>query len=358
LNILEEKAMTAVINRRDLIAGSSAIAAGSILSSVPGIVWSDAALRVTTLDKKDWQMIGTGVRGPEGPTVLPDDSIAMVEFTAGNIVSVHRDGKVEVLAALGTGVAGTVLGKDGALYVAKLNTDAFMRAPRAGGSAPPAGGAGRDGGGPPPTDLPPGTPSAIVRIDLKARQSRILYSQLDGKEIPGPNDLCIDQWGDIWFSDPASSSVCNCRTDGSLIKRVIDDVAGVNGITLSPDKRTLYIKGGSQLLAFKISARGAVTQNAGKAARKVLTEWPTKFHEPDGMKTEVNGNILCACWEDGIVRFSPNGKLLSQTILPGLNVINLAFSPRESNSLYLAAHPATERVGGPVKIAWDTRGIA
>jgi gluconolactonase len=342
---------------------ASAFAAGSLLSTVPRWSWTATTPKVTTLSKDDWQVIGTGVRGPEGPTVLPDDSIAMVEFSAGNIVSVHRDGKIEVLAALGTGVAGTVLGKDGALYVAKLNTDSFMRRARMGGAgregaAPPAGNPGREGGAPPPGGLPPGTPSAIVRIDLKTKQPKVLYSTLDGAEIPGPNDLVIDQWGDIWFSDPSGSAVCNCRTDGSSIKRMIDDAQGVNGITLSPDKRTLYIKSGPQLVSYKISGRGQLAGTGGKAARTVVTEWPTNYHEPDGMKTEANGNILCACWEDGVVRFSPRGEVLSQTILPGLNVINMAFSPREKNSLYLAAHPPSDRVGGPVKIFWDTRGMA
>jgi gluconolactonase len=335
-----------VVERRKLLVSLSA---GAFLGSVPR--WScgqtaatGAIPKVSTVAAKDVWIIGKGVMGPEGPAVLPDDSIAMVAFMAGNIVRVHRDGTKEVLAVLGSGVAGTVLGQDGALYVAKLNTDSFMRGMR-GGSAPAG-------------NLPPATPSAIVRIDLNTKQTRTLYTELDGKEIPGPNDLVIDSWGDIWFSDPASASVCNCRTDGRLIKRVIDDVKGVNGITLSPDKRTVYVKGGAQLLSFKISARGAVALANGKAARRVIAEWPGKYHEPDGMKTEASGNILCACWEDGIVRISPKGEVLSQTIVPGLNVINMAFSPRERNALYLAAHPANDRNGGPVRIPWDAKGIA
>ncbi|MGC3980852.1 MAG: SMP-30/gluconolactonase/LRE family protein [Steroidobacteraceae bacterium] len=316
-----------------------------------------------TLSDSQVKVVGTGIVAPEGPTVLPDGSVAMVEFSPGNIVSVHPDGTREVITHPGSGVVGTVLGKDGALYVAKLDTSAFMR--RANANPPAADGmnaapAAEGMAGAPPASsgmsAMDGTPSAILRIDLNTKQVSKLYTELDGRPIGSPNDLAVDEWGDLWITEQITPGIVYAHADGSQIKLVVSGVKGINGIALSPNKRTLYVMNDSKLTAYEITGRGTLKSEQGKPVAKVLVDWPKTLHEPDGIKTEANGNILLASWEDGIVRYSPSGKLLSQIIVPNLQVINIAFSPRDKNALYLAAHPVNNMSGMLVKIPWDAAG--
>ncbi|MCP5144194.1 MAG: SMP-30/gluconolactonase/LRE family protein [Gammaproteobacteria bacterium] len=299
------------------------------------------------LDRSQVTIIVDGIRGPEGPTPLADGRVAMVEFLAGTVIAVGSDGHREMLATPGRGAAGTVLGHDGALYVAKLNPDTFARRMALDANRqPPAA---------PTVDEP--SPSAIVRIDLATGAASTLYDRYDGAELPGPNDLVVDDFGDLWFSDPTSAAVFSARTDGGAINRVIDDVPGVNGITLSPDRRRLYLVSGGALLAYDIAARGELVQRNGHARATVVTAWPAGLHGPDGIKTDTEGNVVCACWEDGIAVFSPEGEWLSQTVVADLRVINIAFGGADRKTLYLAANPAEGMVGMLASIPWADAGM-
>ena len=78
----------------------------------------------------------------------------------------------------------------------------------------------------------------------------ILASHYHGKKLNGPNDLCFDREGRIYFTDPRYGykddleqdcmAVYRIELDGSLT-RVIDDMDTPNGILISADNRTLYI---------------------------------------------------------------------------------------------------------------------
>lgn len=318
-----------------------------------------AAPEVITLDPRDVKIVAGGIRGPEGPSELPDGSVALVEFAAGNIAHVGADGTRDSLASLGAGVAGTAVGRDGALYVVKLNTAKFMAG--AANRAPPAAPAdaataparGAEAAGPP--RLAP-SPAAIVRIDLKTRATKTLYSQYNGEELKAPDDLAIDGYGDMWFTDLTDQVVYWARTDGSGLEPLIKDVPGVNGITLSPDHRTLYIVSEGKLLGFSIVGRGKLKQQAGRAQSRVVATLDPGLHEPDGMKTEANGDILLACWEDGILRYTSDGRFISQTKVPGLQIINMTFGGADRRTLYLAAHPLNNMVGGLQSIRWPRPG--
>lgn len=336
---------------RDLLGAAVLLLAASAAATAA----DDGVVR-TTLPAAQVRTLTTGVRGPEGPAELPDGSVSMVEFTAGNIIRISQQGASDVLAHLGKGVAGTAMGRDGALYVAKMDLAQFMKAPRGGdapapaGDAPPSGG---PGGGPAGDD----TPGGLVRIDLATKQSKVVYATYEGQELGGPNDLLVDRWGDLWFTDPVASAVYNARTDGSKLQRMLTGIKGVNGIALSPDRSTLYVMNGRNLVSYAITGRGTLRSAGGKPRERLLAVWPEGIHDPDGLKTEAGGNIVAACWEDGILVFSPQGKWLSQTKVADLSVINIAFGGRDMKTLYLAGHPANNMVGSLAAISWPRAGL-
>ena len=66
----------------------------------------------------NYEIIAAGLEFPEGPVVMPDGSIVLVEIKRGTITRVDPDdGSVDVLAQPGGGPNGAASGPDGALYV-------------------------------------------------------------------------------------------------------------------------------------------------------------------------------------------------------------------------------------------------
>lgn len=277
------------------------------------------------------------MRAPEGTSLLPDGSIAVVEFTAGNLLRVRDDGHREVLCAPGPGVAGTALGLDGALYVVKLDPARFGPGHAMGIDAP--------------------SPAGVFRLDLRTRALETLYTACDGQVLSGPDDLVVDRWGDLWISDMIDECVYWCRCDGSRIRRVIAGARGVNGIALSPDHARLYIADSGKLLSYTITARGELAGSGGKPTARTLALLPPHAHPPDGMRTEACGNIVCACWGDGLYTYQPDGRLLSHVRVAGARVINVCFGGKDRRTMYLAALPPNGLIGKLLAMRWPRPGM-
>ena len=66
----------------------------------------------------DYEVIATGLQFPEGPVVMPDGSIVVVEVKRGTISRIDEtDGSIEIVAQPGGGPNGAAIGPDGLLYV-------------------------------------------------------------------------------------------------------------------------------------------------------------------------------------------------------------------------------------------------
>ena len=60
--------------------------------------------------------LAEGLRFPEGPVVMPDGTIALVEIAAGRVTRIAQDGTKSTISAQGGGPNGLALGPDGYLY--------------------------------------------------------------------------------------------------------------------------------------------------------------------------------------------------------------------------------------------------
>lgn len=352
----------------------SGVCAGLLVAALPGM---PRAAQPVPLDLPASRIVAvtSGVIGPEAPTILPGGDASLVEFVSGTVWRVAADGSRKAIAHPGPGVAGTAVGRDGALYVVKLDTRGFGRGPPPGagdaghgeadhgdsGQTGSAAGGPRPsaGGGPPPLEP---SPAAILRVDLASGRTTTLYTQFEGKDLKGPDDLVIDRYGDLWITDIMDSAVYLARPDGKRLRKVISGVRGVNGIALSPDGRSLYIVGNGKLLAYTLERRGQLTSRpdgkGGEPAAREVAVLPAGIHEPDGLKTDADGNILLACWGDGILAYSPKGDLLAHVRLPGQLVINMALGGIGHHTLYAAVHPADSMSGGLMAMSWPASPVS
>src|SRR5260370_12309707 len=61
--------------------------------------------------------LATDLEFPEGPVVMPDGSVVLVEIRGRRLTRIYPDGRKEVVAQIPGGPNGAALGPDGKMYV-------------------------------------------------------------------------------------------------------------------------------------------------------------------------------------------------------------------------------------------------
>ena len=183
----------------------------------------------------------------------------------------------------------------------------------------------------------------------------VLASHYEGKQLNAPNDLCFDQQGNIYFTDPRYGyrhdleqdcmAVYRINTDGTLT-RVIDDLETPNGILLTPDNHTMYLvdnnpdPGGARtLLEYYEDSNGNWQQG------RVLADFGDG-RGGDGMVLDVEGNIYLTAGEGdkaGVYIFTPNGEQLG-FIPTGEAPGNCTFGGTDLRTLYITATSSLYRI--------------
>ena len=87
--------------------------------------------------KLEGRELAKGLRFPEGPIAMADDSVLLVEIERGTLSRVDQKGRIEVLAHTGGGPNGAALGTDGKCYV--CNNGGFNWHHETGGYMRPSG---------------------------------------------------------------------------------------------------------------------------------------------------------------------------------------------------------------------------
>lgn len=195
----------------------------------------------------------------------------------------------------------------------------------------------------------------------------ILVDQFEGKRFNAPNDLCVDQAGRIWFTDPkylgaeerelTHRSVYRIDPDGRLTLAITQPVIEKpNGIHVSPDGKTLYVAdtsnepvklpdgserpGNQQLVAFTITPDGTPTD------KRILVDY-APGSGVDGMTVDIQGNIYAAVRDKekpGVRVYSPEGKQVG--FIPTHDVpTNCVFgNGPEANRLYITTDTGFGRI--------------
>jgi gluconolactonase len=283
-----------------------------------------------------FRILAKGLRFPEGPAVLPDGNLVVVEIGGGCLTRVGLNGKVGVVADLGGGPNGSSVGPDGAVYVCNnggLNFSPVFA----------------------PTLAEPGS---IQRVDLKTGKFNTLYGEAGGQKLIRPNDLVFDPYGGFWFSDAGKGDqpgcVCWAKADGSEIRRVIEPLIAPNGIAFSPDRRILYVvHAPSSVSAYEVTGPGQLASQAGVPRSRIVAQSAAGLGW-DSMAVEADGNLvigtlryptlklpqIIAIPEDqrqggGLTVISPDGMTQHLVSMPDPQTTNLAFGGPDMKTAYV-----------------------
>lgn len=199
----------------------------------------------------------------------------------------------------------------------------------------------------------------IVWFDPRTGATGTLIDKIDGKPVPGVNEMIPDGSGGIYFGvlDIAGieSRWPNMEPGGlyhldvrGKVRLIHHGIVFANGIGMSPDRRTLYCNHTLDgTMAYPLAKDG-------------MAGMPVRLRQQvdcDGIAIDSQGDL----WSVGtrtpeIVHMAPDGTVRELIVGPAPSISNIRFGGADGRWLYITgASPearAEYRAGGPVK----TRG--
>jgi gluconolactonase len=183
----------------------------------------------------------------------------------------------------------------------------------------------------------------------------VLADSYEGKRLNSPNDLVYRSDGALFFTDPpfglprfaddprkelAYSGVF-ALVDGRL-KLASTDLAGPNGLALSPDERFLYV--GNWDPKRKVVMRYEVAGDGALSNGVVFCDLTDAAGEEaiDGVKVDSEGNVYVS-GPGGLRIYSAEGRHLG-TIVGPEHPHNFAWGDEDGKSLYLCARTGVYRI--------------
>jgi gluconolactonase len=181
----------------------------------------------------------------------------------------------------------------------------------------------------------------VVSFDLTtpvATPKKVYANMFEGKRFSSPNDLAVRNDGNIYFTDPSyqagsvkQSAERAYRIDpAGTVSAIAAAPSPPNGITLSPDQKTLYI-GGAKLMAYPVNTDGSLGVGA---------DFPDQANGgslmgTDGLGVDCAGNLYVTINGQGtVVVVKPSGAKLG-TITVGSGVTNVAFGGADGKTLFI-----------------------
>ncbi|KAB7727141.1 SMP-30/gluconolactonase/LRE family protein [Rudanella paleaurantiibacter] len=194
-------------------------------------------------------------------------------------------------------------------------------------------------------------------MPLSGGGKRTVADHYEGKRFNAPNDVVVHSNGSYYFTDPpyglAGKEKDPTRetplfgvyratlAEGGKPGRVsllIDDLTRPNGITFSPDEKTLYIAQSDPnrpvIMAYPMQPDGSV----GKG--RVFFDASALLKQnlpglPDGLKTDRDGNVW-STGPGGVLVIAPDGTLLGR-IDTGQATANCGWGDADGRTLYITA---------------------
>ncbi len=261
---------------------------------------------------------------------MPDGRIVLCDGNTGELLAYH-DGAVTRFAHTGGSPWGTVLGSEGAVYVTQ------------GGNVPGS-----------------GDTSAVSGIQRVRADGTVelLFSEVAGYQLYGPNDLAFGPDGRLYFTESGSEQDFrfDVRSPGRLFAV---DASGSGEMLL--ERPDVYPNG----IAFDAGQRLYWTESMAHRICRLEDGEPVTFcqlsddHVPDGMAFAADGRLFVATTvSGGVTVVSPDGQVLEEIHL-GEHATNCAF---DGTALYVTATKvpdieASQRTGTFWRVDTDATGL-
>ena len=292
--------------------------------------------------------ITSGLLFPEGPIAMPDGSVILVEIARGTLSRVTPRGKIEVVAETGGGPNGAAIGPDGAVYI--CNNGGFEWHDVNGLLF--AGDIAQDYSG-----------GRIERVDLATGKVEVLYTEVNGNPLRGPNDIVFDKKGGFWFTDLGKGhgrlkdrgALFYAKTDGSQVKEMVFPVETANGVGLSPDEDYVYVAEtqGARLWRWKLDQPGRLGES-GRTGQKNFVASPGGYSFFDSMAVEADGTVCVATiMNGGISRIDPESGAIRHVPTGDPMTTNICFGGEDLKTAYITA----SGTGRLLATEWDTPGL-
>jgi gluconolactonase len=274
--------------------------------------------------------LASGLGFPEGPAVMGDGRIVFCDGNTGELLA-YDGSDVSTYARTGGSPWGTVLGGDGALYVTQ------------GGNVPGSGDTS--------------AVSGIQRVHADGT-IELLFSEVAGHVLYGPNDLAFGPDGRLYFTESGSEQDFrfDVRSPGRLFAvdssghgEMLLELPGVypNGIAFDAQKRLYW----TESMAHRVCRLAA-----GKPETFCQL---SENHVPDGMAIAADGRLfVCTTVSGGVTVISPDGEVLDEIRL-GEHATNCIF---DGSALYVTAThvpdiEASQRTGTFWRVETDATGL-
>lgn len=167
----------------------------------------------------------------------------------------------------------------------------------------------------------------VLKVDMATKKISVFGHEA---KMSQPNDIAIDKKDRIYASDPNWKAGTGriWRIDNNGAFTLLDSMATVNGIDISPDNKTLYVNELLKIWAYDLSAKGEISH------KRLIIEFPDFVL--DGMRCDSDGNIYQARFGKGTVaKVSPQGKILQEIVLKGKRPTNVCFGGKDGRTLYV-----------------------
>lgn len=289
------------------------------------------------------KLTGTPVCFLEGPAVDADGNVFCSDIAGNRILKMTPDGKVSVFRADSGRTNGNTFDAQGRLLSCE------------GGEQGP----GR---------------RRIVRTDMKTGEITVLTEKYEGKRYNSPNDICTDEKGRIWFTDPRygadrsdlemkDEAVYRIDPDGKVTRVLTQpEVQRPNGIAVSPDNKKLYVIDSHPQVGGHRKIWSFAIADDGKLSEQKLVYDFGKGRGGDGMRVDMKGNLWVAAGilaprgpgesldvPPGVYVISPEGKLLGRIPILEDLMTNLAFGGPERKTIYVTSGKTIYKI--PVNVS-------
>ena len=282
-------------------------ATDKVTPDIPGVVKAGTKIEI----------VASGLRGSDAGVGMPDGSVLVVGN--GGVIKFDPAGNMTTIVENSDQAAGLTIDSKGRVIAAQYTKKVSVIYPKG--------------------------------------SEEVLTSSFDGKPYIRPNDLIVDKKGGVYFTDCYQIGATRSPDDlpqsvyyitpSKKVIRVADDIRRPNGITLSPDEKTLFVNDwdAPYLVAYSVQSDGTLKnrKNFGKFDLKQETDHGL-VSGADGLCIDSAGHTFSTT-PAGVQVFNAKGEHLGNIDAPyDMPPQNCGFGGPGNAYLYVTGRGAVWRV--------------